>query len=85
MENGEEVIYASSYSYRQEKIEFSETNEANNNITWFTLEAKENNNTKLTIDLYFDKNITDTQKKNAVHSLERSLLNLTTAVKEIKL
>lgn len=86
MEDGTSVIYSSSYSYTTDKIEFSETNENDNSITWFTLESLLATKTKLIIDIYFDKAMIDPSKKFKMEtSLEKSLANLTEAVKEIKL
>lgn len=47
LENGQEIIYASSYSYNPDKIEFSETDEKKKNSTYFSLEKTSTNKTKL--------------------------------------
>jgi hypothetical protein len=91
LENGESVIYSSSYSYTHERIEFSETENGNNNITYYTLEKVNNRKTKLTIDVYIDKNSFQQlkfrllSKKKTNNMYQKSLLNLADLVKEIKL
>jgi hypothetical protein len=90
MENGESIIYASSYSYHPERIEFSETDEKEN-VTYYTLEKINDNKTKLTIDFYIKKNplvqiIFNLGKKKKMEAdFHKSLLNLDKLVKEIKL
>ena len=54
-ETGETVIYSSSYYYHPEKIRFSETEEANDNTTYYTLEKVGENTTRLTLDIYRKK------------------------------
>jgi hypothetical protein len=90
MENGQVIIYASSYSYSPERIEFSETDENKKSSTYYLLE-KAGNKTKLTLDFYLRKNIAELiifklmKKKKMENSLKKSLLNLEELVKEIKL
>jgi hypothetical protein len=90
-ENGQVIIYASSYSYRPERIEFSETNEKDGSMTYFILEKKGTNKTKLTLDFYLEKSIVGevlfkvNRKKKMEDALNRSLLNLESLVKEIRL
>jgi predicted nucleic-acid-binding protein len=91
LENGESFIYASSYSFSPEKIEFSETEEENNCTTYYTLEKLQENRTKLTIDYYLPKNILGeflfklSRKKKLENELQQSLINLDAVAKEIKL
>jgi hypothetical protein len=91
MENGKEVIFYSSYSYRPDRIEFSETDELTNNLTYYTLEMIEPRKTKLTIDYYIpDKPVqkllfTLTKKKKKAAALHKSISNLHELAKEIKL
>jgi hypothetical protein len=91
MENGEVIIYASSYSYSADRIEFSETDEQKKSASYYLLERTGDHNTKLTIDFYLEKNITSqilfklVKKKEMESSLQRSLDNLVGLVKEIKL
>ena len=91
MENGQVGMYASSYIYTPEKIEFSETEETEKSTTYYTLEKTGTNNTRLTIDFYMQKNTVSqiifklTRKKKLEDSFHRSLMNLQEFVKEIKL
>ena len=55
-ENGESLVYASSYSFTWEHIEFSETDEQKKNSAYFTLEKITEDKTKLTIDFYIQRN-----------------------------
>jgi hypothetical protein len=91
LDNGQVRIYSTSYSYSADKIEFSETNEGDNNVTYYTLEKTGPNQTKLTIDIYTSNNVfTQTvfrlmEKKRVETLLKKSLENLTTVVQQIKL
>jgi hypothetical protein len=91
LENGQEIIYASSYSYHPDRIEFSETDEEKKNSTYFTLEKTGTNKIKLTLDYYLKKNAATQiifnvmKKKKMENSFQKSLLNLEGLVKEIKL
>jgi hypothetical protein len=91
LENGESFIYASSYSFSPEKIEFSETEEGNKNTRYYTLEKINDHRTKLTIAYYIPKNAITSflfklkQKKILEKEMKQSLLNLDAVVKEIKL
>ena len=88
-DNGETIVYASSYSYSSEKIEFSETDEAKKTSTYFILEKVGPDRTKLTIDYYVKKNILEpalfnlTKKKKLTSDLRQSLGNLHQLLKEI--
>ena len=55
LDNGETVIYSSSYTYAPEKIAFSETDESSGVVNYFTLEAIDAGNTRLTIDQYMNR------------------------------
>jgi hypothetical protein len=91
LENGESFIYASSYSFSADKIEFSETEEEDKNTRYYTLEKINEHRTKLTVDYYIPKNAIATflfklkQKKVLEKELQQSLLKLDAVVKEIKL
>ena len=52
LDNGEQYIFSSSYHYQGDRIEFSESDEAGNQITYFTLLKTGKRKTKLTIDIY---------------------------------
>jgi hypothetical protein len=90
-ENGEEVIYASSYIYKPDRIEFSETDEKKHNSSYYTLEKTGDNKTRLTLDYYINKNLPAeiffklTQKKKMEANIHKSFQNLDELVKEIKL
>ncbi|MFO7446436.1 MAG: hypothetical protein R6W90_08715 [Ignavibacteriaceae bacterium] len=85
------VIYSSSYSHSQGKVEFSETDENRNNLTCFILESTGNNKTRLTVNLYFKKNFFTEiifklmKKEKLEETYNKSLLNITELLKEIKL
>jgi Protein of unknown function (DUF2652) len=91
LENGETIIYASSYNFQPDKIEFSETDEKKKNATYFTLEKTGDATVRLTLDYYQPKNATSQalfnllQKKKMETRLNKSLVNLATVVNEIKL
>jgi hypothetical protein len=55
-DNGESVVYASSYSYTPEHIEFSETDESKKNAAYFILEKISDTKTRLTVDFYIRRN-----------------------------
>jgi len=87
--NGQSVIFASSYSYRSDRIEFSETDERRTTATYYILEKLSPAETRLTIELYVRKNIFAatlfnlTRKEKATASLGRSMLRLEQLLKEI--
>lgn len=91
MEKGESIVYASNYTYRPERIEFSETEEKTKNSTCFILEKIGRNRTRLTIEYYVKKNpITQTlfnwfNKKRVEENFRKSMVNLDKVVKEIKI
>jgi uncharacterized protein DUF2652 len=91
LENGEAVIYATSYSYSRDRIEFSETDEKKKSSTYYLLEKTGDNKTKLTVDFYLRKNLflqimfKLTKKKKMEETLNKSLQNLVQTLKEIKL
>lgn len=89
LDNGQTVVYASSYSYSPEKIEFSETDEAKKKSTYFILEKVDSGRTKLTIEYYIKTSILEpalfnwTKKKKLTSDTRRSLNNLHQLLKEI--
>lgn len=91
MEDGQVVIYSSSYTYHPERIEFSETDEKTKNSTFYLLEKTGENKTRLTLSFYLQKNIINqaifkmTRKKKMEDDLHKSLENLVEVVKGIKL
>ena len=89
--NGVVNTYSSSYFYSPDHIEFSETNEKNKNVTYFTLQKVNENKTRFTLE-YFVKNsfpsnflFNLTQKKKLQERFERSLEKQDPVVKAIKL
>lgn len=90
-ENGETIIYASSYSFSTDHIEFSDTDEETDYTTYYTLDTIEPGRTKLTVDIYipnkiFAETIFKLRKKNSFEKRwQQSLKNLTHFVKEIQL
>lgn len=92
LENGEIMIYFSSFSYDPEKrITFSETDENGKYSTYYILEKTGDNKTRLTLEFYLKKNSVRqlifklTKKKKMKETFHKSLLNLEELVKEIKL
>jgi len=89
MDKGQVTVYASSYTYRPERIEFSETEEKKGNATSFLLEKISADRTKLTLDYYVPKGplaptlFRLTKKKKMEESLRRSMLKLAELLKEI--
>lgn len=89
LESGEVIIYASSYSFHPQRIEFSETDEKKENSTYFLLEKITDDRTRLTIDFYIRKSLPGEflyrllKKRKAKMSMKKSLQNLTLAVKEV--
>ncbi|MEO6456592.1 MAG: DUF2652 domain-containing protein [Ginsengibacter sp.] len=91
LENGQSILYASSYTYHPDRIEFSETEEKEKSTTNYTLEKIADNKTRLTVDFYMQKSIVKQlrfnlgRKKKMKEAFEKSLQNLVGLVKEIKL
>ena len=91
MDNGENIVYASSYTFHPEKIQFSETNETERSVTWFTLERIAKGRTKLTIDYYINKGLANQllfnlqKKKSKLASLNKSLDNLDPFVRSLNI
>lgn len=89
LETGETVVYASSYSYTPEKIEFSETEEKTGHTTYFTIVRTPEGKAKLTLDYYIKKVpfakwfFSMAKEKKLRVMYERSFDNLEKLVKEI--
>ena len=90
-DEGSVVIYASSYKFTPERIEFGETEENKKNATHYIIEDLGQGKLKLTLD-YYDPRIAGGQisfnlfrKKKLEASLTRSLNNLAEAIKTVKL
>lgn len=91
MENGEANVYYSSYSFQEDRIEFSETDEGTKAVTYFILEKTAPKKTRVTIEYYIPKGFFNellfrlTKKKKMEAKLRKSMQNLVQVVKEIKL
>ncbi len=91
MDNGEVTIFASSYSYSPEEIQFAETDINKKNSTRYLLEKTGDKKTRLTIDYFIKKSILSKtifnllHRKEMEHTFQKSLLNLEEFVKEIKI
>lgn len=91
MENGEDVIYASSYTYSQEHIEFSETEDVRKTTTYYTMDSLAPRRTRLTIDYYIPKNPIGeslfrwTKKESIEEAFVKSLHNLDAVAKGIRI
>ena len=90
-ENGETVIYSSSYHFQPQKIEFSETVENKRSTIYFTLEKITDKKTKLTLDFYLAKKSPThflfklTRKRKIQGIFSKSLENMVEVLKLIKL
>lgn len=90
-ENGETVIYSTSYHYDDNKIEFGETDENKGQATYYTIETIGEGKQRLTLDYYESKKIAARllfdlfRKKKISASFKKSLDNLDTLVKDIRL
>jgi hypothetical protein len=89
MEDGQSTVYATSYSFRPDRIQFSETDEDRSTATYFTLEAIEPYRTRLTVDVYVKKGFARelllrlTKRSEMEAALQRSLANLETVAAEV--
>jgi hypothetical protein len=90
MKDREETVYASSCSFRPDRIEFGETDEDRNTSSYFTLESLDTYRTRLTVDFYIRRSplrelwFRMIRKRRMEASLRRSLTNLDTVVNEIR-
>lgn len=91
LDNEEDVFCSSSYSYTEERIEFSETDEKKRSATYFLLEKISDSKTKLTMDFYLKKSIilqllfNLLKRKRMEQIFSKSMQNLVDVVKEVKL
>jgi hypothetical protein len=91
LDSGESVIYASSYTFSPERIEFSETDEAKKVSMNFILETVSETKTNLTINYYIRKNSFDelffkiSKKARLRNKWRRSMEQLQELVRDIKL
>ena len=90
-DSGEVTMHASSYSFEEGRIEFSETDDKKKSSTYYTLTQVDRLQSELTIDYYIAKNPLSefffklTKKKSAEQELERSLEKLETLVRELEI
>jgi hypothetical protein len=90
LDTGKSVLFSTSYSFAEDKIEFSETSEDGKTEVYYTLEKISDNSTKLTIDYYIKKSFWDEniyslfKKKKITDSYNKSLVNLETFIKQVK-
>jgi hypothetical protein len=89
MENGQVMIYTSSYTYHPDRIEFSEMDDESKSLTYYLLEKTDNNKTRLTLDYYVKRNIAAQamfrlmRERNLESVFQKSMLNLVDLVKQI--
>ena len=89
LEDGQVLIYTSSYSYQGDRIEFSETDEKKTSTTFFLLEKINEKNTRLTLRYYQRKSwlanilFNLTKKGRMEATFRQSLLNLDKVLAEI--
>lgn len=91
LENGQVILYSSSYSYHPDRIEFSETDEQRHSSVYYTLEKLDDRKTQLTIDYYLRNNMADRigfrlwRQKKTEENYRHSLRLLASLVQEIRL
>lgn len=90
MDSGESVLFSTSYSFSNDKIEFSETNDDGKTEVYYTLTKTGDNTTKLTIDYYISKSFPEQvifslfSKKKIEENYNKSMENLETFIKQAK-
>jgi hypothetical protein len=92
LDSGEVTTYSTSYFYRPDRIEFSETQDNNKKgLTYYTLEKTAGKKTKFTLDYYISKDPVAeilfklTKKRKMEDNFRRSLQNLVPLGKELKI
>jgi hypothetical protein len=91
LDNGESIVYTSSFAYGTEKITFSETHDDRKRATYYIIEKTGENKSRLTIEYYIKKNFISQlvfrvkEKKQMEADMEKSMDNLTDLLKEIEL
>lgn len=89
LDNGQSIIYASSYAYLSDRIEFSETSENEQDTVYYTLKKTGAYKTRLSLDFYIKKNIAAgflfklLKKKKIEERFNKSMYNLDALLKEI--
>lgn len=90
-DSGPVTIYSKDYYYQENKVQFTEGNEEQNIYTRYILERTGIKKTKLTLEFYLKKSLPAllifnlTQKKKKIDNFNRSLQNLDSLVKELKI
>ncbi|HEY9487857.1 MAG TPA: DUF2652 domain-containing protein [Chryseosolibacter sp.] len=85
----EYFIFSSSVLCREHHVEFSETEEKTRSVTWFTIDRLSPQRSKLTLDLYVDRNIASQipvrwfRKARLRNEYVKSLDNLAALVREL--
>lgn len=88
---GESYTYSSYFSFKNDRIEFSETDEGMETLFHYTLEKLSNQKTKLTFDYYIRKNLVSKlifnlkNKSTVKASITKSLQNLDRLVSQIRM
>lgn len=91
LENGQVIMFTSSFTYTPEKIVYGETDEKKNASSYFIFEKINENRTRFTMELHLKKNplvqmmFGITMKKKMENSFKKSLANLEEFVKEVTL
>lgn len=89
--HGEMTIHSSSYTYEPGKIVFSETNDKEGSVIFYTLQTISEQKTSLTLDFYTSRNLIPAlffkmaRKHKTASSFIKSMVNLEDVVKEIHL
>jgi len=88
MDDGEVLNYSTSYSYSDERIQFTESDDKGTNIVYYNLEKLGERRSRLTIEYYIPSNIISRitfnlrRKQDLKSHFERSILNLDELVKD---
>ena len=88
MHDGVTTTYAASYRYSPERIEFTETDDLDSNVTYYLLEKVRAGVTRLTLEYFIPKSIWSrwglvSGKKNLTKRLIKSMQNLHPFVKDL--
>ena len=89
-EKGKWMIYSDSYNYRDDRIEFSETDEKGKITVFYILEKITEKRVRLTLRYYLKKNLANQlifdlmQKSKVKADLQQSLTNMDQLIKEIE-
>lgn len=90
MDDGQVIIYSSSYNFQPDRIQFSETNEADKSVTNYVLEKISEDSSRLTLEYYVKKKFPSSllfnlfRKRKEEESFKKSLVNLDELVRTIR-